>query len=430
MKSVLIVRALLVAVLLCQTLFAQEKTDRDSKLNSKVLAEILDRAKETDSDAVVIWKDGKLAHEAYFEKERGRIESMSATKSVVALAFGLLLADGKLTSLDEPVHKFFPEWNQGLKAEVTIHHLLTQRSGLQCNRRTTAIYRAPDFVQFALAADLLEEPGTQWRYNNKGCNLLPGIVSKIAGQRMDKFIGKRIFEPLGITDWSWSLDKAGNPHGMSGLQIRPEDFVKVGQLMLNEGKWEGRQILPAEFVTQCVNDFGGPKPTDRSLSEIDFSLSFKKLAPKLGYDHHPTAGFRPSYGLLWWVDSPTEPTFSDRLLKRWKDNGVDEPFLKKMSQLKGLTVDELWTKFHEVVGEPDYMTNIIEKGQLDWDVLSWNYFGFSADGYLGQYLVVIPKDKIVAVRMRRTPKGDFDDSKIDSFKDFKKLVRTIGENRN
>ena len=56
----LIVRALLVAVLLCQTLFAQEKTDRDSELNSKVLAEILDRAKESDSDAVVIWKDGKL----------------------------------------------------------------------------------------------------------------------------------------------------------------------------------------------------------------------------------------------------------------------------------------------------------------------------------------------------------------------------------
>ena len=101
-----------------------------------------------------------------------------------------------------------------------------------------------------------------------------------------------------------------------------------------------------------------------------------------------------------------------------------------MSQLKGLTGDELWEKFHEAVGEPDYMTNIIEKGQLDWDVLSWNYFGFSADGYLGQYLVVIPKDKIVAVRMRRTPKGAFDDSKIDSFKDFKKLVRTIGENRN
>ena len=90
-------------------------------LNSKVLAEILDRAKETESDAVVIWKDGKLAHEAYFEKERGRIESMSATKSVVALAFGLLLAVGKLTSLDEPVHKFFPEWNQGLKAELMTH---------------------------------------------------------------------------------------------------------------------------------------------------------------------------------------------------------------------------------------------------------------------------------------------------------------------
>ena len=402
---------------------AQNIKIQDS-IDNNVLETIIKRGAQTNSDAIVIWKDGELVYENYFGRKRGKIESMSATKSVVALAFGLLLADGKLDSLDQPVHTIYPEWKQGLKEKITIHHLLTHRSGLQCDRRTTKIYQAPDFVQFALAADLVEEPGSAWRYNNKGCNLLPGIVEKISGRRMDELIGERVFKPLGITDWSWSRDKAGNPHGMSGLQIRPEDFAKIGQLMLNHGKWENNQLLPEDFVKRCGTDFV-PKPKETS------NVEFKGKTPKevgmaLGYDK----AFRQNYGLLWWVDVQPEIAITDRLIEHWKANEVNASFLKKAAQLKGLRGEELNRKWNEVIGEAAFFEEIIQKGQQDWDILGWNELGFHAAGYLGQYLVIDTRHNIVAVRMRRTPKGDFDDTKLDSFRDFRALVHRLGVNKN
>ena len=128
---------------------AQQKNESTS-VNQRALKRIVKRAEASESDALIIWKEGELVGEWFFDKPRGRIEAMSATKSVVVLAFGLLLSDGRLKSLDEPVCNFYPEWKQGLKSRITIRHLLTQMSGLQCERRTTAIYQAPDFVQFGV----------------------------------------------------------------------------------------------------------------------------------------------------------------------------------------------------------------------------------------------------------------------------------------
>ena len=238
---------------------------------------------------------------------------------------------------------------------------------------------------------------------------------------MDKLIGQRIFKPLGIEDWSWSLDRSGNPHGMSGLQIRPEDLVKIGQLMLDEGKWKGKQILPNSFVKQCVSDMV-PKPSD--TSDVNFeNTPPKELLRRLGHD----PSFRPGYGLLWWVNDEAQVAVTDRLLRLWKSKGVDETFLAKMTKLKNLTGNELSEAMKKHFNESEFFEHIVEKGLLDWDVLSWKHHGFGAEGFLGQYLVVVPEHKLVCVRMRRAPKGDFDERKIDSFRDFKTLVRSLGD---
>src|SRR5262245_54584241 len=84
-------------------------------LDGVALDRLLERAHESKSDAVIIFKDGRLVGEWYFGKPRGPIEAMSATKSIVGLAVGRLLADGRLESLDVPVHRYYPEWNQGRK---------------------------------------------------------------------------------------------------------------------------------------------------------------------------------------------------------------------------------------------------------------------------------------------------------------------------
>lgn len=93
------------------------------------------------------------------------------------------------------------------------------------------IYPSNDFVQLALCAELANKPGEIWNYNNKSLNLLGGVIKKITGKRMDNYIRERLFKPLGITNIGWTLDSAGNPHLMSGCQIKPKDFIKIGLLL-------------------------------------------------------------------------------------------------------------------------------------------------------------------------------------------------------
>jgi len=396
----------------------------DTGGSAAIVETILERARETDSSAVIVVRDGDTIVEEHFDQPDEPIEAMSATKSVVALAFGRLLADGRLKSLETPVHDFYPEWNQGRKKDVTIRDLLTQRSGLQTERLTTEIYRSPDFVQLALAAELADDPGTTWHYNNKATNLLAGLVERISGTRMDRLIGEEIFEPLGITDWSWSLDNAGNPHAMSGLQIRPADLAKIGQLMLNGGVWEGERILPKSFVDEAVSDQITPPPTDPQAIPIangDNGPWFFAGNPR---------GYGPHYGLLWWINWESEVAVTARLLEEWRRTGAPDEFIEKMTTLKGLTGDELSSKFSDTIGEFEWFAATVEAGRPDWDTLAWHNHGYSAEGYLGQYLVVVPEADLVAVRMRRAPTGEYDESRIDHFKDFKALIWRLGEHEN
>src|SRR5690606_30258640 len=124
------------------------------------------------SDAVLILHDGEILAEWYFGRERGPIEAMSVVKSLVAVGIGRLITLGKIESLDQPVHAFFPEWKQGRKADITLRHILNHTSGLQNVRNTgVEIYPAPDALKLALAAELSDDPGAKFAYNNKAVNL-------------------------------------------------------------------------------------------------------------------------------------------------------------------------------------------------------------------------------------------------------------------
>src|SRR5262249_33352239 len=243
----------------------------DTPLNKEAVDRLVAGAKKSRSTALVIWKDGKRYGQWYFDGKPYPIEAMSATKSVVNLAVGLLVTQGKIKSIDQPVCEFFPEWKQGRKKNITIRHLLNHTSGLQNTPNTgVEIYPSPNFIRLALAAELVDDPGTRWDYNNKAVNLLAGIVQKASGRRMDIYLRAELFRPLGIRNFFWTLDRAGNPHGMSGLQILPNDFAKIGQLVLNKGVWAGIQLIKESW----------------------FEVSMRPGTPT-----------RPDYGLLWWLIS-------------------------------------------------------------------------------------------------------------------------------
>jgi CubicO group peptidase (beta-lactamase class C family) len=348
-------------------------------IDPTALNALVKRAGELDTDALVVMKDGKVVLEKWFDGKPRKIEAMSVTKSVVALAVGRLITTGKIKSVDQPVADFYPEWRQGRKKLITIRHLLTQTTGLQSPPTTEEIYVAPDFVQLALCAELASDPGTRFSYNNKALNLVGGVVQRASGKRMDVYLKEEVFAPLGITDFSWTLDGAGNPHGMSGLQILPADLAKLGQLMLDGGQWNGKQILSPEWVKEAT-----------SPSE--------KLA---------------QYGYLWWLLQSKKVIIDDEILATWKKGGADEKFLALMAPLRGkvYTGEEFREALQKALkGEPNglmaWVTNVREKGLPEGKVLESQTWGYAGQGWQGQHIVVVPASRLVVVRMREPSQGN------------------------
>src|SRR5262249_29391264 len=157
------------------------------------------------------------------------------------------------------------------------------------------VYPAPDFVQLALAAELSDEPGSKFFYNNEATNLLAGLVERASGKKLDRLVGDEILAPLGITDWEWLHDKAGNPHAMAGLRPQPRDLAKMGQLMRDGGSGGGKPILSRAFVEQAT------RPSAKN----------------------------PQYGLLWWLLGDVSTTIDASVVEAWRKGGVEEPFIEK-----------------------------------------------------------------------------------------------------
>src|SRR5690606_16009211 len=197
-------------------------------------------------------RDGEVLLERYSDAGPAPIELMSATKSVVALGIGRLLAQGHLESLDVPVSTWYPEWRQGRKADITVRMLLDHTSGLQNVANAGAeIYPAPDVIQLALAAELDATPGEEFAYNNKATNLLAGVIASASGQPMDEYLGEHLFAHLGIEAGDWYRDQAGNPHAMAGLPLTARDAARIGQLLLADGRLQdGTRLLPEGFVEE------------------------------------------------------------------------------------------------------------------------------------------------------------------------------------
>lgn len=298
------------------------------------LDSLVELAASARSDALVVLQDGRIVGEWYFGRDPGPIQTMSATKSVVSLSVGQLLERGHIDSLEQPVADFFPEWRQGRKKDITVGMILAHTSGLQNVPNAGAeIYPAPNALALALAAEVDAEPGTEWAYNNKAVNLLAGVFERGAGRPMDEWVFEELFAPLCIETREWYRDRGGVPHAMAGVELRPVELAKVGQLMLEGGRWGDRQVVPAEWIRKSTS---------------------------------ASQPMQPRSALLWW-----------RLPARADSAETDA----------GPAVD-----------------------------------GYYAEGYLGNYLVVIPSQRLVVVRMKRQADGF---ERAHSMPGFPGLVRDL-----
>ncbi len=193
----------------------------------------------------------------------------SLSKSFNSTAVGLAIEEGKF-SLDDPVLKFFPdqapaEVSDNLKA-MTVRDLLTMSCGHDSEAKFTPAENGaggPNVKGF-LAQPVVYKPGTHFQYNTPGSYTLSAIVTKTTGQTSLEFLKPRLFEPLGTENPRWDASPEGNSLGGYGLYLRTEDIAKFGQLYLQKGKWNGKQLIPEKWVEEATskqveNDMEGHK---------------------------------------------------------------------------------------------------------------------------------------------------------------------------
>lgn len=203
----------------------------------------------------MIVRHGKVVAESWWNPYRADLKHTlySTSKSFTATAIGFAVSENRL-SVEDKVISFFPD---DLPAKISpnleelrIKDLLSMSVGHE--KENSAIIATTDnWVKGFLNTPIVYKPGTKFLYNSPATYMLSAIVQKVTGQKVIDYLKPRLFDPLGITGMDWEVDPKGINTGGWGLRLKTEDMAKFGQLFLQKGLWNGKQILPASWIEEA-----------------------------------------------------------------------------------------------------------------------------------------------------------------------------------
>ncbi len=250
-------------------LFAALNSQPASPQAGEISTEMLQRhraiCEETGADSCVISHRGRIVQEWYGPRYARPVYGMSTTKSVAGLLVGMLIGDGKIRTADQPVCEFEPTWCSGNRGLVTIRHLLAMTSGLP-KRSDSGVGVVHRKNQYVLGLTPTSEPGTTWAYSNEGVQLLSPVLSKAAGEPIQDYAKRRLFDPAGMKDTRLHVFMEAWTY--ADMETTAHDLAQLGVLMLNKGRAGDRQVVPADWINASTT-------SSQSL--------------------------QPDYGLLWWL---------------------------------------------------------------------------------------------------------------------------------
>jgi CubicO group peptidase (beta-lactamase class C family) len=247
--------------------------------------------------SILIARHGKLAYEDYVDGDANTLrDTRSATKSITDILVGLAIGQLKLSGVDEKVLSFLPDRARRMqnpdprKSAITIEDFLTMSSPLECDDWNDAsrgneerMYVVEDWAQFILdlpirgrmhLGEQIDPPphGRYFSYCTGGVFVLSEVLQKATGMRVDHYAQQELFAPLGISNVQWVYSPLNIPQTGGGLRLSSRDLLKIAQLYLNGGNWQGRQIVSQAWVNASTT----------AHAQIDDSTN---------------------YGYLWWLKS-------------------------------------------------------------------------------------------------------------------------------
>jgi len=278
--------------------FPPQKKDYTFFLKSKYhnhpdYIKIIDEAVKSNSSRLIIIKGNqKIMDIANRNDLQKNIQSYSITKSFLAFAIMFLIQDKKLKSTKCKVSDYIDSWKYGHKKEITIYDILTHTSGLDNYwdfYKFTGYDEESQVFKYPINARTLsnqickvKETGKQWEYNNTATQVLCTLVKEISGSEIDDYLNKKLFKPLGIKNYEWKRDKFSNPYGPFGLSLDIESYLKIGQLILDKGFYNKKNVIENKLLNEMLK------------KRVDFKMLKKdKKIKKRDIDI--------DYGLCWWI---------------------------------------------------------------------------------------------------------------------------------
>jgi CubicO group peptidase (beta-lactamase class C family) len=286
----------------------------EANLNEKILQEggqIIEQ-NLADVHSWLIIRNGKLVWEQYFQGYTAQYlhETQSVTKSIQSLLVGIAIDKGFIRNLDTPIIAYFPDyqhldWSNN-KDKITIRHLLTMTAGLEWNELKVPYTQAfsndasrqiysSDWLEYALQKPMETAPGTTFSYSSANPILISKILNEATQISNEQFANDYLYKPLGIKDFDYQK-MPKNPHILADIDLMPQDMAKIGQLILNQGKWLDNQIVSSEWLQQS-------------------------FAPSIQFENGE------AYGLSWWLNilQPSDLAFPPQEQKNRPEKMINSP---------------------------------------------------------------------------------------------------------
>lgn len=230
-------------------------------ISSKALANAREAALDDNTTALIVWRKGAIEAEYYFGDNTAKtlLNSRSFAKPLTAIAIGRALELGAIQSLDQPVADFIPAWRtDAQKAQILVRHLLDMRTGFLPQ---AAVFDPQNILNRAYLHPrhdeviindypLVSEPGSRYDYSNATSEMIAPVIEAATGQQYEEFLSSQVLSPIGAAGGEiWVNRNGGMAHSGCCILLPARDWLRLSVLLLNDGEWEGRRLLPEGFVT-------------------------------------------------------------------------------------------------------------------------------------------------------------------------------------
>jgi CubicO group peptidase (beta-lactamase class C family) len=234
----------------------------EERIDPGALREAREYAARNNSAAFIVWHRGRLETAAYFQGMQAvdTFPSRSLAKPMTAVAVGRAIALGRIRSLDQPVADFISEWRgDPQRSRILVRHLLDMRSGFLPQAMASTpqdilnrAYLHPRHDEIIIHDyPVVDEPGTRYEYNNATSELVAVLIERATGVRYGQFLAREVLQPIGSPGGEvWVNREGGVAHAGCCLMLPPEAWVRLGVLLLQDGIWEDRRLLPVGYVAE------------------------------------------------------------------------------------------------------------------------------------------------------------------------------------